>query len=205
MIKIDIRGIKALTDHLDFTAKEIAKITRNATDGTATAVKNLAAKEAIKVYNIERKRLITDNRGRSTVYVKRTTQAQPFAVVTFRAGQNAKDGDRPGLQHYALKGSLKRGPGLYPSYQIKRNGPVRSAYPSFFIRFKKTGGEGIVDKHPAAVTSEGKRKLVRRTGPNLKQMMEKDIKVVVLEQGHVIFFEKLRTQIAKLLKKKASQ
>lgn len=200
MIKIDIRGIDVLTKHLDLTAKEIAKATRNAIDGTATTVRNLAVNEAVKVYNIDKARLITDNRGKSTVYVKRTTQSQPFAVITFRGRKGERD--RPGLNHYVNWASVRRGPGQYPTYQIKRGGVIKSAEPSFFMRFKTTGGWGIVEKHPTELTSTGKRKLVRRTGPNLKQMLEKDIKVVVLKQGQLIFFTKLREQIAKAINKR---
>ena len=196
MITIKVEGIKELTDRLKLTARELTKITRSTVDTTATAVKTLALDEAEKQYNISKARLKKTSRGQDTIYVKRSTQTELSAIVTFKGGTGTKAGDRPGLHHYADKGSLKRGKGIYPKVRIKKDSGWKTITGGFY-QTMPNGGVGIFERIPKT------RKIARRTGPGMKQIIEnEDMNAILKGKSKDILQEKMQRSVAKVIAKR---
>ena len=196
MLIFKIEGLEELTKELQEFPKAIQRATRSAIDTTATAVKNLGIDESYRVYNVEMARLLKDSRGRVTSVVKRTTQTNPTAIVTFKGGDNPKAGDRPGLQHFATnKPPSKRTSGWKPIYAITRGGTPKTVKRGFFGE-GKLKGQGIFQRQ------EGTKKIVRQTGSSLKQMvMSSAVYPRIEKEGMSILAQKLIEAVDKQLKK----
>ena len=193
MITVKVEGIKELAEKLKLTAREITKTIRSTVDTTATAVKSLALDEAEKQYNISKARLRKTSRGQDTIYVKRSTQTDLSAIVTFKGGTGTKAGDRPGLHHYADKGSLKRGKGIYPMVRIKKDSGWKTIKGGFF-QTMPNGGVGIFERIPDT------RKIARRTGPGIKQIVEnEEMNTIIKNKSREILQEKMRIAVAKVI------
>lgn len=193
MVTIKVEGIEQLTRKLNLTTRELTKIIRSTVDTTATTVKALALNEAAKHYNIRKSRLQKTSRGESTIYVKRSTQTELSAIVTFKGGTGTKAGDRPGLHHYADKNSLKRGRGIYPKIRVKKDSGWNTIKGGFY-QTMPNGGVGIFERIP------GTKKIVRRTGPGIKQIVEdKDMNAIVIRGSRKILQEKMKAAVAKVI------
>ena len=198
MITIKVEGLERLQQNLKLTVKELIKITRSTVDTTATAVKALALNEAETHYNISKKRLQETSRGQKTIYVKRSNQADLSAIVTFKGGTGTKAGDRPGLHHYADKASLKRGKGIYPKVRIKKDAGWKTIKGGFY-QTMPNGGVGIFEQVPG---SKGK-KIVRRTGPGIKQIVEnREMSAIIRDKSREILQGKMRQAVAKVIAKR---
>ena len=196
MITIKVEGLEQLTQRLKLTQKELTKITRSAVDTTATAVKSLALSEADKQYNIQKSRLQKTSRGQATIYVRRSTQTDLSAMVTFKGGTGTKAGDRPGLHHYGNKSSFKRGKGIYPKVRIKKDSGWKTIRGGFY-QTMPNGGVGIFERIP------GTKKIARRTGPGIKQIVEnKEINDIIIGKSRQILQKKLRQAVAKVIAKR---
>ena len=197
MITVKVEGLEQLTQRLNLTARELVKITRSTVDTTATAVKSLALDEAEKQYNISKARLKKTSRGQDTIYVKRSTQTNLLAIVTFKGGTGTKSGDRPGLHHYADKDSLKRGKGIYPKVRVKKDSGWKTIKGGFY-QTMPNGGVGIFERIP------GTRKIARRTGPGIKQIVEnKEMDIIIKNKSRELLQEKMRAAVAKVIAKRA--
>ncbi|CAG0980965.1 hypothetical protein ANRL2_02435 [Anaerolineae bacterium] len=165
---IKIEGMDDLLKELREFPKELARASRNAENTTATAVNGEGFRIASEEYNITQARLKKDSRGRATSYVKRSSPGSPGAVVTFKGGDGPKAGDRPGLQHFKTdrQERNKTQRGWKPSYQVKRDGSVKQVERGFYGE-GKLKGQGIFQRR-----DDSSRKIVRQTGPSIKQMVE---------------------------------
>lgn len=214
MLTIKVEGLEQLTKNLQLTAREIVKVARSTVDTTANAVKNIALDTATINYNITKKRLQETSRGAKTIYVKRSTQSDLSATVTFKGGTGTKSGDRPGLHHYADKDSLKRGKGIYPRVRVKKDSGWKTIKGGFY-QTMPNGGVGIFEKLQPIVkhkkTIQGKRgprtvwieKVVRRTGPGIKQIVEdKDVNAIVISKSREMLQVKMREAVAKVIAKR---
>ena len=196
MITVKVEGLEQFTQKLNLTARELIKVTRSTVDTTATAVKSLALNEAEKHYNIKKSRLQKTSRGQATIYVKRSTQTELSAIVTFKGGTGTKAGDRPGLHHYADKGSLKRGKGIYPKVRIKKDSGWKTIKGGFY-QTMPNGGVGIFERIPDT------KKIARRTGPGIKQIVENDeVNAIIIRQSRELLQEKMRVAVAKVIAKR---
>lgn len=164
---IKIIGLDDLLKDLREFPKSISRASRNAENTTATAVRKEGFMVAAEEYNILQSRLKKDSRGRATSYVKRSSPGSPGAVVTFKGGSSPKDGDRPGLQHYKTdkRETNTKQKGWAPSYKIKRSGQTEQVERGFY-GIGKLKGQGIFQRR------ETGRKIVRQTGPSIKQLIE---------------------------------
>lgn len=196
MLTIKVEGLEQLTRNLRLTAREIIKVTRSTVDTTANAVKTIALDTATANYNIDKKRLQETSRGAKTIYVKRSTQSDLSATITFKGGIGTKSGDRPGLHHYAAKASLKRGKGIYPRVRIKKDSPQQEIKGGFY-QTMPNGGVGIFERIP------GTKKIARRTGPGIKQIVEnEEINMIVMNKSREMLQEKMRMAVAKVIAKR---
>ena len=195
-IEIKINGLDKLVAKLKDFPVALKRAIRNATDTTATAVKNIAVKEAERTFNVAKARLTKTSKGSPTIYVKRTTQTEQHATVTFKGGAGAKAGDRPGLQHYATnKPPRKRTKGWKPSYRTRRAGMSEVVERGFYGE-GKLKGQGIFERQV------GSKKIVRRTGPGIKQIVERrEVMSVVKREGEEVFKAKVVEAVGKQLKK----
>lgn len=198
MVKIEIKGIDQLIAKLNGDVKAIGRAIRNAENTTATALRKVALKETTRVFNIKESRLKKDSRGRDTIFIRRSSPTNPGATITFRGGDSPKSGDRPGLQHFKTdkQERNKKEKGWTPTVQIRRGGSVESVSDAFY-GVGKLKGQGIFQRQPNI------RKIVRRTGPSIKQMVEHaEVLPSVKAQGVSIFRQKLIEAIGKQLAKK---
>lgn len=196
MLTIKVEGLEQFSRNLRLTAREIVKVTRSTVDTTANAVKTIALDTATAHYNIDKKRLQETSRGAKTIYVKRSTQSDLSATITFKGGTGTKSGDRPGLHHYADKKSLKRGKGIYPRVRIKKDSPQTEIKGGFY-QTMPNGGVGIFERIP------GTKKIARRTGPGLKQIVEnEEITMIVMNKGREMLQEKMRQAVVKVIAKR---
>lgn len=198
MIEIKIEGLDKLLSKLDGDMKVIGRASRNAENTTATALRKAALQEATRVFNIKESRLKKDSRGRDTIYIRRSSPTKPGAVITFKGGDNPKAGDRPGLQHFKVdkQERNKKEKGWSPTVQIRHKG-AKEAVPDAFYGVGKLKGQGIFQRQPNS------RKIVRRTGPSIKQMIEHaDVFNHVKDKAESILRQKLIEAIGKQLAKK---
>ena len=196
MIAIKIKGLDELAASMQLTAREIVRAARSTVDTTATAIKALALSEAEKHYTIKKSRLTKTSRGQETIYVKRSNQTELNAVVTFKGGASTKSGDRPGLQHYASKASLKRKKGSYPKYRIKKDSAQQEVIGGFYT-VMPNGGEGIFERIP------GTKKIARRTGPGIKQIVENEpVNSIILAKAQEILHIKMVQAVNKIVVKR---
>ena len=194
-IKIDKAQVERITQLL--SPSELGRAIRNAINTTATTVKNTAVDRAEGIYNIARARLIKTPAGSPAIYVKRATQSEQQATITFKGGAGAKAGDRPGLQNYATnKPPRKRTKGWKPSYKIRRAGTSIVVERGFYGE-GKLKGQGIFERR------EGSKEIVRRTGPGIKQIVERrEVMDVVKREGKEIFKSKIVEAVRKQLEKR---
>src|SRR3989304_9940173 len=196
-MEIKIIGLDALIKDLKDFPKAIERAARNAENTTATAVNKEGIKIAPEVYNLTQPRLKKDARGRATSYIKRSSPSSPGAVVTFKGGDNPKAGDRPGLQHFKTDAQErnKKQKGWKPSYKIKRGGQVKQVERGFY-GIGRLKGQGLFQRR------ETGRKIVRRTGPSLKQMVENvDVYGQVESGAHTLLHQKMLEAVEKQLNK----
>ena len=198
MIEIRIEGVDKLLAKLNDDVKAIARAMRNAENTTATALRKAALQSVVRIFNIKEARLKKDSRGRDTIFIRRSSPTNPGATITFRGGDSPKSGDRPGLQHFKTdkQERNKKQKGWTPTVQIRRGGSPESIANAFY-GVGKLKGQGIFQRQ------EGLRKIVRRTGPSIKQMVEhSEVLPSVKAQGESIFRQKLIEAIGKQLAKK---
>lgn len=194
---IKIEGIDKLLQELHEFPRAMDRAARNAENTTATAIKKAGVELSSEVYNIQPSRLKKDSRGRPTIYVKRSSPSSPGAVVTFRGGDHPKAGDRPGLQHFKMDAQErnKKEKGWKPSIKIKRGGQVEKIDRGFYGQ-GKLKGQGIFQR------SESNKKITRRTGPSIKQMVENsEVYSQLKERGETLLAQKMREAVDKQLKK----
>ena len=198
-MKIEIKGMEALKAKLHAFPKELARAERNAVNTTATAVKNLGIDEAFKSYHVDKKsRLKKDSRGRDVSFIKRAREGEITARVIFRGGDNPKAGDRIGIQHFKVdkQARNKKEKGWRPSIKVLHSGAAEKIEHGFY-GVGKLKGQGIFQRQG------GGRKLVRRTGPSLKQMVERaGVYSAVEQKGHDILKQALTVAINKQIAKR---
>lgn len=194
---IKVEGIDDLLRELREFPKELGRACRNAENTTATAVNKEGFKIASEEYNINQARLKKDSRGRATSYVKRSSPGSPGAVVTFKGGDGPKAGDRPGLQHFKAdkQERNKAQKGWKPSYQVKRDGAVKQVERGFYGE-GKLKGQGIFQRR------DDNRKIVRQTGPSIKQMVESsEVYDQLRGKAETLLMQKMQEAVDKQLAK----
>ena len=178
MMEIKITGVESILDALAKFPKELASAARNAENATATFARAEGFELAAQEFNIEKRRLKKDSRGRDTSWIKRSSITDPGAVVTFKGGDNPKSGDRPGLQHYSIDPSQtnKKIKGWAPTVKIRRGGQSEKVERGFY-GVGKLKGRGIFQR------LEVGRKIKRRNVLGLKQMLIQEKQLSELVKG----------------------
>lgn len=190
MAGVRITGLKGVATLLD--TKKMDKVIRNTVNGTATAVRKISLDLAGETYNIKKGRIKKGPRGRDTTFIKRARAGEDKAVVIYRGGANPKDKDRPGLHHFSSNKSQTNRKRSGPKFRIKRGDAVKTVERGFF-GIGRLQGQGIFQR------VEGSRKIIRRTGPSTKQMVEdRDIYTKVESRHGRVFTEKFNVQMAKI-------
>lgn len=189
MAGVKITGLKGIAKMLN--PKKMSKVIRNTVNGAATTIRKESIDLAAETYNIKKGRIRKDSRGRDTTFVKRARAGEDKAIVTYRGGANPKDKDRPGLHHFSSNKSQTNRKQSGPKVRIKRGDALKVVERGFF-GVGRLQGMGIFER------IEGSRKIVRRTGPSTKQMVEdEDIYTKVKAMHRKIFTEKFNIQMGK--------
>mgnify|MGYP001577116389 CR=1 FL=1 len=85
---------------------------------------------------------------------------------------------------------------MYPKYRIKKDSG-RGTVKGGFYQTMPNGGVGIFERIP------GTRKIVRRTGPGIKQIVEdKDMNAIIIAKARLIMREKMQAAVAKVIAKR---
>lgn len=160
------KGGTALLATLKRLPKKTLRAKINAENTTATALRKESYTIVSSTYNIKEARLKKDSRGRKTTFVKRSKGTDRGSTITYKGGLTAKYGDRIGAHHFKSDKSTKnkKAKGWMPSIRIKRGGASEQIERGFY-GVGSLKGSGIFQRN------EHNRKITRRTGPSIKQMM----------------------------------
>lgn len=192
MAGVKINGLKDIAKLLD--TKRMGKVIRNTVNGTATAVRKLSLDLAGETYNIKKGRVKKDPKGRDTTFIKRARAGEDRATITYRGGANPKDKDRPGLHHFSPNKSQTNRKRSGPKVRIKKGDALLPVERGFF-GVGRLRGQGIFQR------KEDSLKIVRRTGPSTKQMVEdRDIYSKVEAMHKKLYTEKFNAQMRKIFK-----
>lgn len=181
VLDVSIKGMEKFKKSLDSRALKRAE--RNALNTTATKTEKLGVDEAALEFNIKKRRIKKDSKGKKLTRKKRARAGENQASVFF--GINRK-GDRPGLHNFGPNKQLvnrRRGPRV----KVRRTNALAVVPRGFFLK-----GAGSTGKATGLFTREGAKSLPikRETGPSTKQMVEDPTVLGKLERQTGVILEK---------------